>query len=83
MKENNSTSTSSSYTIGGCNFIRSCKYRLPCGVCDRTGNFCTEFSPVPDPYPYRPWQVTYAQNTSIDAGHIKTGTITANAEVNL
>lgn len=55
MKENNSTSTSSSYTIGGCNFIRSCKYRLPCGVCDRTGNFCTEFSPVPDPYPYRPW----------------------------
>lgn len=87
MKENNttSTSTSSSYTIGGYNFISSCKYRLPCGICDRTGDHCTEFLPVPelDPYLYRPWQVTYAQNTSIDAGHIKTGTITANTEVNL
>ena len=84
MKENNTTSTSSSYTIGGYSFTSSCKYRLPCGVCDRTGSFCTEFSPVPVPEPApSPWQVTYTQNTSINADYIKAGTTTANTEVNL
>lgn len=67
MKENNSTSTSSSYTIGGCNFIQSCKYRLPCGICDRTGEHCTEFFNYPSypswpDYPYYPsWKFTCDQ----------------------
>lgn len=76
MKENNATATSSTYTAT--DFLSSCKYKLPCGICDRTGGFCTN-------YPYYPsWKyVTCAQGTSIDAGHIKTGTITANTEANL
>lgn len=90
MKESNTTATSTSstytYTATSCNFIPPCKYRLPCGTCDRTGDVCTEFlnQPYYPPYTYYPWnQVTCAQGISIDAGYIKTGTITASTEVNL
>lgn len=87
MKESNttSTSTSSTYTATSCNFIPPCKYRLPCGICDRTGDHCTEFLnwPYYPSYPSWYYQITCAQGISIDAGYIKTGTITANTEVNL
>lgn len=52
MKESNinTTSTSTSYTLKTV-FNSACKYRLPCGICDRTGSFCTDFSYS---YPYYP-----------------------------
>ena len=82
MKENNTTSTITSSTYPTLGFMPSCKYRLPCGICDRTGEYCSEFISYPC---YPPWyyQVTCAQGTTIDAGHIKTGTITADIKENL
>ncbi len=89
MREDNttSTSTSKSYTLKT-NFNSTCKYRLPCGICDRTGSFCTDFS-----YPYYPtwddpyfpnWDkitcaqgVTYAEGTAVEPGSIKSETATA------
>lgn len=75
------TATSSTHTTAGCGFISSCKYRLPCGICDRTGNHCTEFFNYPY-YPYYPsW---YHQGTcTIDSGSIKSGTITASTKEDL
>lgn len=67
MREDNTTTTttatssSNSYTLRtGC-FSSTCKYRLPCGVCDRTGSFCTDFS-----YPTLPWYppLTWTCNTT-------------------
>ena len=88
MKESNTTSTatSSTHTATSCNFIPPCKYRLPCGICDRTGNHCTEFFNYPyyRSYPCYPFwnEVTCAQGTSINADYIKTGTTTANTKIN-
>ena len=84
MKESNTTSTitSSTYTATSCNFIPPCKYRLPCGICDRTGNYCTEFFNYPyyptwdDPY-FPHYKVTYAEGTAVEPGSIKSGTVTA------
>ena len=80
MKEENTTATSNTYTTG-CNFMPSCKYRLPCGICDRTGSPCTDFSyPYPRPYyptgdyPYYWDKVTCSQDTT---NTIKSGTTTA------
>lgn len=80
MREDNttSTSTSKSYTLET-NFNSTCKYRLPCGICDRTGRFCTDFS-CPRPYystgdyPYYWDKVTCSQDTT---SAIKSGTVTA------
>ena len=81
MKESNTTSTttSSTYTATSCNFIPPCKYRLPCGICDRTGSFCTDFSyPYPyyptGDYPYYQDKITCSQGTT---STIKSGTVTA------
>lgn len=80
MREDNTstTSTSKSYTLKT-NFNSTCKYRLPCGICDRTGSFCTDFSqfypyyPTGD-YPYYWDKVTCSQDTT---SAIKSGTTIA------
>lgn len=50
---NTATSNSSTVTINS--FY--CKYYLPCGKCDKTGELCTHYNPVPiyPTYPYRDW----------------------------
>ena len=51
------TGTSSSTTFDFSSLI-GCKYYLPCGRCDKTGELCTHYmSPSYPyyPYPYREW----------------------------
>lgn len=50
---NTTTGTSSSATFDYSCLI-GCKYYLPCGRCDKTGELCTHYMPQPV-YPYHPW----------------------------
>ena len=47
------TGTSSSTTVNYSDLM-GCKYYLPCGKCDKTGELCTHYIPQPV-YPYHPW----------------------------
>ena len=44
------TGTSTSYTLSSF----WCKYYLPCGKCDKTGELCTHYAPPQPVYPYYP-----------------------------
>lgn len=53
------TGTSSSTTFNYSSLI-GCKYYLPCGKCDKTGELCTHYMPpsYPNyPYPYPDWWI--------------------------
>ena len=49
---NTTIGTSSSATFDYSSLI-GCKYYLPCGRCDKTGELCTHYIPGPV-YPYHP-----------------------------
>ena len=48
------TGTSSSTTFDYSS-LAGCKYYLPCGRCDKTGELCTHYISPVYPYPYREW----------------------------
>lgn len=51
------TGTSSSTTFNYSSLI-GCKYHLPCGKCDKTGELCTYYmSPSYPNYPYPDWWI--------------------------
>ena len=45
-------SGSTTFTSSQYNFTTSCKYYLPCGKCDKTGELCTYYTPYRPTYPY-------------------------------
>ena len=54
---NTTTGTNSSTAFNYSNLM-SCKYYLPCGRCDKTGELCTHYISPSYPYypdPYREW----------------------------
>ena len=47
-------SSSTTWTSSQYNFTTGCKYYLPCGKCDKTGDICTHYVPYYPTYPYHP-----------------------------
>lgn len=48
--------------------VKNCKYYLPCGICDRTGDVCTQYSfsvtlsDSPPHTPYTPYNLYYTDS---------------------
>jgi len=45
--------------------IKNCKYYLPCGICDRTGDVCTQYSfsvTLSNNPPYTPYSLYYTNS---------------------
>lgn len=62
------TGTSSNTTLDYSGLI-GCKYYLPCGRCDKTGELCTYYIPQPV-YPYYPrWTEPYYTTNTYTAGN--------------
>lgn len=78
---NNDTSTtgigssSTTFTSSSYNFTTTCKYYLPCGKCDKTGEICTHYAPIYPSEPYYPhypgwWEFGPTCWTSSDASNV-------------
>lgn len=69
------TGTSTSYTLSSF----WCKYYLPCGKCDKTGELCTHYAPPQPVYPYYyPWW--WEQDPWWKGPYYTTNTCTCNME---